>query len=255
MAPRTLLLGLSGPSSSGKTTLARLLRAVLAPHAFIIHEDDFYHSDSEIPVQTASDGRQLQDWDCAGAIDAAALRRMLAFVKEHGRVRDGFDSIQDGNEVHEVDVREGVVERWKTEFGEALGAQEMRICIVDGFLLFSEEMSGVRELFDVRMLLRADFATVKRRREARKGYVTLEGFWEDPEGYVDEIVWPNYVKDHGFLFKDGDVEGELDEHKVSELGIDVAPKESVNDMTLCFEWASKILRTAIVERSSGSDKA
>ncbi|THV63449.1 hypothetical protein D6D27_10612, partial [Aureobasidium pullulans] len=26
---------------------------------------------------------------------------------------------------------------------------------------------------------------VKQRREARSGYVTLEGFWEDPPGYVD----------------------------------------------------------------------
>jgi len=255
MAPRTLLLGLSGPSSSGKTTLARLLRAALAPHAFIVHEDDFYHADSAIPLRTMSDGRRLPDWDCADAIDAAALRRMLAFAREHGRPQDGFDSIQGGNEVREVQVGEEVVRRWTEEFGALLAEEEMRVCIVDGFLLFSEEMSGVRELFDVRMLLRADFATVKARREVRKGYVTLEAFWEDPEGYVDEVVWPNYVKDHAFLFKDGDVEGELDEHKVSELGIDVAPKESVNDMTLCFEWASQILRTAIAGRSNGSDKA
>jgi hypothetical protein len=28
------------------------------------------------------------------------------------------------------------------------------------------------------------------RREARTGYTTIEGWWADPPGYVDKIVWP-----------------------------------------------------------------
>ena len=89
-------------------------------------------------------------------------------------------------------------QRTREELGE--DGDGMRICIVDGFLLFSEDMSGVRELFDAKMLLRADFATVKRRREARKGYVTLEGFWEDPKGYVDEVKAKTFPVNevHGF---------------------------------------------------------
>lgn len=46
--PETIIIGISGPSSSGKTTLARLLRTVFAVHGmktFIIHEDDFYYPD------------------------------------------------------------------------------------------------------------------------------------------------------------------------------------------------------------------
>jgi nicotinamide/nicotinate riboside kinase len=44
------IIGISGPSSSGKTTLARLLQRIFA-HAnenlqtFIMHEDDFYLPD------------------------------------------------------------------------------------------------------------------------------------------------------------------------------------------------------------------
>lgn len=48
-------MGISGPSSSGKTTLARLLQRIfcgvrgesggLTVKSFIIHEDDFYFSD------------------------------------------------------------------------------------------------------------------------------------------------------------------------------------------------------------------
>lgn len=39
-----ILVGISGPSSSGKTTLARLLRDIFA-NVFILHEDDFYKTD------------------------------------------------------------------------------------------------------------------------------------------------------------------------------------------------------------------
>jgi nicotinamide/nicotinate riboside kinase len=56
----------------------------------------------------------------------------------------------------------------------------------------------------------------KRRRESRNGYVTLEGFWEDPEGYFDRVVWPNYVDEHGYLFEEGDVEGRVDEVRRKE---------------------------------------
>ncbi len=64
---KTIIIGLSGPSSSGKTTLARLLRSIFnvsvtVPVAddedgtgekeyrlslFILHQDDFYKTDKE----------------------------------------------------------------------------------------------------------------------------------------------------------------------------------------------------------------
>lgn len=57
-SPPTILMGLSGPSSSGKTTLARLLRSVVNLSVseggkeyklslFVLHEDDFYKVDKE----------------------------------------------------------------------------------------------------------------------------------------------------------------------------------------------------------------
>jgi len=50
---KTSIIALSGPSSSGKTTLARLLQRIFSNHpgqqisTFIIHEDDFYHPDDK----------------------------------------------------------------------------------------------------------------------------------------------------------------------------------------------------------------
>lgn len=245
---KTILLGLSGPSCSGKTTLSRLLRDALAPHAFILHEDDFYVTDALIPIKKASDGRELQDWDCLESIDAQGLKEMLEHVKGSGKVKEGFESKEDQNAVGEVRVDRNVLEEWRDMFREILGDENregVRICIMDGFLLFAESMAEIRDLFDIRLLLRADYQTVKSRREARKGYVTLEGFWEDPENYVDEIVWPNYVADHAFLFEGGNVEGVPDDRVVGKLGIKVASRESSRDMTACFVWAAEIVEEAI----------
>ena len=43
---RTVIIAISGCSSSGKTTLARLLRDIF-PETFILHEDDFYKPEAE----------------------------------------------------------------------------------------------------------------------------------------------------------------------------------------------------------------
>jgi len=45
-ANKALIVGISGCSSSGKTTLARLLRDIF-PNTFILHEDDFYRPENE----------------------------------------------------------------------------------------------------------------------------------------------------------------------------------------------------------------
>jgi len=248
-----LIIALSGPSCSGKTTLARLLRDALAPHAFILHEDDFYKTDAEIPVKKVADGRDLQDWDCLESLDLEGLRDMLAYIKREGKVKKGFESKEDQNAVGDVKIDRQVVEAWSEQFGQTISESTSppRIAIIDGFLLFSEDMKQVRNLFDVRLLLRLDYDTVKRRREARMGYVTLEGFWEDPKGYVDLIVWPNYVKDHAFLFREQDVNGDLDLEMCKQLSIEGMPKEAVEDMTLCFGWAAEIINKSLNGRGTG----
>jgi nicotinamide/nicotinate riboside kinase len=40
-ARKSIVVGISGCSSSGKTTLSRLLRDIF-PNSFVLHEDDFY---------------------------------------------------------------------------------------------------------------------------------------------------------------------------------------------------------------------
>ncbi|KAH7392549.1 P-loop containing nucleoside triphosphate hydrolase protein [Pyrenochaeta sp. MPI-SDFR-AT-0127] len=243
--PSPLLVGISGPSSSGKTTLSRLLRDIFPPSKlFLLHLDDFYLTDGEIPVKNGT-----QDWDCVESINLPELQSALQYVKEHGKSPDWLVSKEDQNSVGEHGVPEAEVVKLKNEVSMWLEQradwQERRICIVDGFLLFSEDMKDIRSLFDVRLFLRTSYRTAKKRREARSGYVTLEGFWEDPPGYVDQIVWPNYVQDHKFLFNHGDVEDELDEEACKTVGICGMPKEAEEDMTKCLSWAAGVLGKVI----------
>jgi len=235
-----LLVGLSGPSSSGKTTIARLLRDIL-PNAFILHEDDFYKTDTEIPINKE---HNLEDWDCLESINLPALESALKHIKFNGALPSDLESKEDQNSVGKVNVDAALVERLKQQ-ASSLGLEHVRVAIVDGFLLYSQEMAAVRDTFDVKLFLRTNYETAKRRREARSGYVTLEGFWADPPGYVDKIVWPNYVKDHKYLFQDDDVEGDVNGELVNDLGIDVMPAEKQGDLSACLAWAYDKLETAL----------
>jgi len=240
-----LLLGISGPSSSGKTTLSRLLRDIFPPsRLFILHLDDFYLTDAHIPIRNG-----IQDWDCLDSLNLPQLQKALEHIKEHGASPGWLQSQEDQNSVGEHGVPEQEVERLRERVkGWFHGRPEWerrRICVVDGFLLFSEDMKDIRSLFDVKLFLRTSYETAKRRREARSGYVTLEGFWEDPPGYVDKVVWPNYVQDHKFLFENGDVDKELDADVCKRTGINGMPREAEENMTRCLDWAVGVLEGTI----------
>lgn len=253
MAEPILLLGISGPSSSGKTTLSRLLRDVFPPHQLtILHLDDFYLTDAEIPFQNG-----IQDWDCIESLNLPQLQRTLVYIKEHGKSPPDFVSKEDQNSVGEHGVSQGTVEKARERIHTAIEEKgwKRRICVVDGFLLFSEEMKEVRELFDVKIFLRTTYTTAKRRREARSGYVTLEGFWEDPPGYVDKVVWPNYVQNHKFLFVDEDVEGELQETVCRRVGVEAMPRDAEENMGKCLEWAVGVLEKVIRSAPNESHKS
>jgi pantothenate kinase-related protein Tda10 len=45
-ARKAVVVGISGCSSSGKTTISRLLRDIF-PNTFVLHEDDFYLPEAE----------------------------------------------------------------------------------------------------------------------------------------------------------------------------------------------------------------
>ncbi|KAK3713769.1 ribosylnicotinamide kinase [Vermiconidia calcicola] len=237
-----LIVGISGVSCTGKTTLARLLRDIF-PNTFILHEDDFYKTDAEIPIN--HEAGDIADWDCLEAINLSAFEETLRFIKKNGLPPPDLVSKEDKNSVGPVNVDQEIIDELEWKAGRWMFRDVPPIAIIDGFLLYSEEMKAIRDLIDVKLFLRTNYASAKARRERRTGYVTLEGFWEDPPGYVDKIVRPNYVKDHAFLFKDGNVEGELQHDVVDNLDIKPMPVGAQEDMTAMLRWAYAVVDDAL----------
>lgn len=115
-----------------------------------------------------------------------------------------------------------------------------RLCLVDGFLLYAvPEFKSVMTAMDIKLFLLVSRAKATRRREARDGYVTLEGFWQDPPGYMDTIVWPNYVAAHAWMFEDGDAEaGRLNGEALAREGIRAQLDKGMDvDFGETLEWA------------------
>lgn len=84
---KAVVVGLSGCSSSGKTTLARLLRDIF-PNTFVLHEDDFYRPEVELPKK-----HDLLDWDCAEALNIPDIAKSLEHIRQNGTFPvSGFSS-------------------------------------------------------------------------------------------------------------------------------------------------------------------
>ena len=245
--PMATILGLSGCSSSGKTTLARLLRLIF-PYTIILHQDDFYLSEESLPFRTG-----FRDWDCAASLDISSLVQCLRYMHKYGNTPPEFISKEDQNSVGPNTVDPKFIEEAKLqvaawlEDGEGQGrlGPEKQLVILDGFLLFGESVRQVRDVLDVKVFLRAKYESAKDRRENRTGYVTLEGFWEDPPGYFDRVVWPNYVEQHGFLFQKGDVEGDVEEATTRKIGIHVCPGNGEWGMQQMLSWAIDSIKEAL----------
>lgn len=170
-----------------------------------------------------------------------------------------LDSKEDQNSVGECPVPISVIESLKAQVkewtqpgnpGHAIlnsSTNSIRLCLFDGFLLYSKSMASVQPQMDIKIFLRVSYEKAKARREARTGYVTLEGFWEDPPGYVDKIVWPNYVEEHKWMFKEDNVEGDLKNDVVQQMGIHTQEGGVDVDMTATLKWAVGILMKQIPE--------
>ncbi|TPR03881.1 9, 12-octadecadienoate 8-hydroperoxide 8R-isomerase [Aspergillus niger] len=163
---KTTIVAISGPSSSGKTTLARLLQRIfskLTPQAtntttntnlrtFIVHEDDFYHPDDKIPLipHPRDPTTQIQNWDTLSALDIPFLSASLSYIHAHGHLPPRLRSKEDLNDVAESGVSEEVVSRMREvvrgrvpsyfledNTNSVSGDGVRTIVFLEGFLLFA----------------------------------------------------------------------------------------------------------------------
>ncbi|KAI4253451.1 MAG: hypothetical protein L6R42_007576, partial [Xanthoria sp. 1 TBL-2021] len=203
----------------------------------------------------------LLDWDSAQSLDWPRLEDAVTrwrdgvSIKE-GKVNPQPQFQQDATAVAGHDTKEQRGDGITQALLEQLQAGAptpapvrglQRILILDGFLLFTPSVpAAFRSLLDLKILLRAPYADAKRRRESRSGYVTMEGWWEDPPGYFDKVVWPNYVEENRGFFVDGDVEGRIDDTMCEKEGVKVWVGET-DGLAKTLMWVSGEIRKVVKE--------
>lgn len=181
---RVLLVGIGGPTCSGKTTLTKHLLSLLPSSSrkpFIIHQDDFAPPESQL-VWNEDVGSA--DWDDPDtSVDWTKLRRSLAYVKEHGQLPPDHSSHDDLNPLPDLPVSSDVQEQCSRQLREAVHGQDVQVVFLDGFLLYHDQQ--VRSIIDVPIFLRIGRALLQDRRERRGGYVTAEGeTWKVSDAYL-----------------------------------------------------------------------
>lgn len=176
----------------------------------------------------------------------------MDYIQQNGTFPSDFDSKEDRNDIGKCPVSAATINElketvlaWATE-RQVL--QRHRVCIFDGFLLYTPSLADLQKHLDVKFFLQVSYAKAKARREARSGYATIEGFWEDPPGYVDQIVWPNYVDSHAWMFENGDVEGVVREEVKSEWGVEWIGEGSEVDEAKAVDVEMEIMLRWIVQR-------
>jgi len=239
-----LVISISGASSSGKTTLAYQLHSLFSPNRVsILQLDDFCKEVSLLPRQPNG----LPDADAVASVDMAAFKAALIHFKETGRLPNGSTSWQDPHELAEakrkaVAMIDSEMMREAQQSLRSTGVNKS-IGIVEGFLLYHDEY--IRSITDIKLFLRTSKAVAKNRRMCRPGYgdPDTKDFWRT-EGYFEQCVWANYVKENAWMFVDGNVEGAVVDDLLGKEAIVVTPHldMSVEDT---FRWAVKVLGDAI----------
>ncbi|CCF60282.1 hypothetical protein KAFR_0J02180 [Kazachstania africana CBS 2517] len=224
---KVILVALGGCSSSGKTTIAKLT-ATLIPDCVLIHQDDFYKHDEAIPM---NDKYGIQDWDCAGALDFDAFEKELDSIKRTGSVSLKLIHNNNVDDPSKFQIEADFLGSLKEKYRKMV-SKNYKIVIVDGFMLFNH--ASVRSKFDLKLLIRASYDVLKRRRASRKGYQTLDSFWTDPPYYFDEFVYHGYKEAHQQFFINNDVEAAL--NPATADGILAFNNDDTTPIQTSLEW-------------------
>lgn len=124
----TIIVGISGGTGSGKTTLAQKIARILGDEVAIIQQDSYYKDLSYLPPEE----RDAVNFDHPAAIDFNLLRQDLIHLKQGMRIQK---PIYDFKTHCRVNTTEEIEPR--------------KILIVDGILILT--VPEIRELLDIKI--------------------------------------------------------------------------------------------------------
>ena len=228
---RIILIGLSGCSSSGKTTIAKLT-SNLIDKSVLIHEDDFFKHDDQIPIDPKYN---IANWDSPAALDLSLFNNELDHIRETGQIKTELIHNNNVDNLEKFQIDPSILDKLKQKYSTI--DPNLKIVLVDGFMLFNN--NDIRSKFDIKILIRAPYEQLKKRRAARSGYQTLDSFWIDPPYYFDEFVYKSYSETHSALFINNDVEGQL--NPVNSFDINDFMNSDDVPIEKTLEWVCNII--------------
>ncbi|AQZ13915.1 NRK1 (YNL129W) [Zygosaccharomyces parabailii] len=225
---KMFLVAVSGCSSSGKTTIAKII-AKLCPEITLIHEDDFYKHDEEVPYD---EKRHIRNWDSPDALDLTLFGKELDTIKETGEISSQLVHNNNVDDISKFNLDYNFLKSLKMKLSEV--SRKWKIVLVDGFMIYNS--TALTAKFDLKLFFTAPYEVLKARRNARPGYQTLDSYWVDPPYYFDEFVYKSYKASHEPLFINGNVEGELNPETAP--GIKRFVNGSHTLLTHALEWVT-----------------
>ncbi len=179
-AGRRLVVGLSGATCSGKTTIAKLLKDMFTATK-VLHQDDFYYEeDSGKHVMVEEVGHF--NWELVSAFNMQNLRQAI----EAEKITDIKSASQESKTETLRKIKSLDAKPTLGDLTEAVRGFSTGLLVLDGIVLFND--LGTAEACDLKIFIELDREEMLRRRTTR--------VYDPPDvpGYAEKIVWPYYEK-------------------------------------------------------------
>ncbi|KAL0810670.1 hypothetical protein ABMA28_010003 [Loxostege sticticalis] len=166
-----IIIGVSGVTCGGKTTLANRLKDTLTP-VHIFHQDKYFYPDDS-PKHVKCDGLAHNNYDILSSLD------MDKMYKDVLKTLSGEDASHQSNKERKA----GQIE-----------AKNKKFLIIEGFTVLN--FKPLLELCDLRYYFILDYEECFSRRCFR--------LYDPPDiaGYFESCVWPEHVKYRAEIEKD-----------------------------------------------------
>ena len=193
----SIIVGISGATCSGKTTIANTLHKVIK-NSILLNQDHFYwEEDSEKHIM--AEGMNHINWEVVSAFDNDKLLTIIKTNEIRNKtsgmkincdsISKTFNEITDG--ISNIPNMTAFFEENNQEQQALKDLQHMfldfpLVIIVDGILVLNHP--EIVDQCDIKFFLTLDFKTCLKRRDLRT--------YDPPDvpGYFEKIVYPHYVQ-------------------------------------------------------------
>ncbi|RVE42266.1 hypothetical protein evm_013074 [Chilo suppressalis] len=169
-----VIIGISGVTCGGKTTLANKLTETLTP-VYVFHQDKYFYPDDS-PKHVRCDGLDHNNYDILSSLDMDSM------------YKDIIETLKGDVKAHRSNVerRPGQIE-----------IKGKKLLIIEGFTVLN--FKPITELCDFRYYFILEYGECAGRRSYR--------LYDPPDvaGYFDLCVWPEHLRYRADIEKDGRV--------------------------------------------------